>query len=482
MELVINLTKIKNFTVKFLGWTIDYIPLLFEDFNPRKESTIINPKVIYYGDIKRHEVLFLILLSKLGSDVLYINTFSQGEYTLIDTNNSFSRIIDFPKKSPLKDFPIVKSVEKTTTQHQNKTIISNTNNTISKPIPNVKYKAPQNIVNTSLKTSTSLFEDFLSSINTRSGFVGMPMPIVPIYFYRYIGIKEKEEEYYNELYRLDKKLSKLDNRYIKFLDRIPVIANNDLINKTKDVWDKIKPFTIDKIDYLLALLVEANTFPKSNSHILNDSIPQAFKYALKLYLLDNENINVTRVKNFSLKVLMWLNEFVPTLFKDFDYSLTEKELYNPKILYYGDIKSHEVYFLILLSKIGCDILYINTYSHGEFALIDDQSSYSKVLELNKKSILKAFPETEVLIRQETEAFRASREISTVIYNEDDGLYKPWQFESYNVHPITLKTTYDELKILWNEESRMRPSFKIENKTVYVSNIFTMVSGVYKDIN
>ncbi|WP_414647241.1 YceG family protein [Clostridium tetani] len=70
----------------------------------------------------------------------------------------------------------------------------------------------------------------------------------------------------------------------------------------------------------------------------------------------------------------------------------------------------------------------------------------------------------------------------IIYDEESGLYKPWQFENYNVEPVTLKTTYDELKILWNEEARMRTGFKIENGTIYIPNIFAKISGVTEDIN
>src|SRR3712207_7091056 len=56
---------------------------------------------------------------------------------------------------------------------------------------------------------------------------------------------------------------------------------------------------------------------------------------------------------------------------------------------------------------------------------------------------------------------------SVIYSEKDGLFKPWQFENYKTSPLTLRATYDELKLLWNEEARIRSGFKIENGTVYI---------------
>lgn len=475
----INLTKIKNFLLKFLAWINKYVPNLLNNFNyTSSKNQINNPKVLFYGNIKRHEVYFLIFLSKIGCDILYINSFSEGEFVLIDRNETYSKIIRLSKKSSLKEFPKI--------ENSPKQYITANKSLINSPLNNIKIERkskPENIINISLKTSHNLFQDILSPLNERSGFIGYPMPIIPIYFYRYIGIKEKEENYYNELFRLDKKLSNFENLYIKFIDKIPVIANNELINNTGGIWKTISTFNKSHVDTLVYLLKQSNTFPQTKDSLLNNSIIENFRFILDLYLKNEKNLNVTKVKNFCLKLLGWIQEFVPKLFNNFEYSNKQKkDIINPKVLYYGDIKNHEVYFLILLSKLGSDIIYINSYSESEFVSIDKEYIHSKVIMLPKKSVLKEFPKSEVLVRQETEAFKASKEISNIIYNEQDGLYKPWQFESYNIQPITLKTTYDELKLLWNEESRMRSGFKIENNTVYIPNLFAKVSGIYKDKN
>ena len=62
------------------------------------------------------------------------------------------------------------------------------------------------------------------------------------------------------------------------------------------------------------------------------------------------------------------------------------------------------------------------------------------------------------------------------------MYKPWQFENYNIKPVTLKTTFAELKILWNETSSVRTGFKVENGAVYVPNLFAKISGVHENLN
>ena len=57
----------RNFGVKLLGWISHYLPKLYQD------ATMVLPKVVYIGTIKRQEFLFLYFLSLMGCDVLYMN-------------------------------------------------------------------------------------------------------------------------------------------------------------------------------------------------------------------------------------------------------------------------------------------------------------------------------------------------------------------------------------------------------------------------
>ena len=208
----------------------------------------------------------------------------------------------------------------------------------------------------------------------------------------------------------------------------------------------------------------------------------SFSYILDLYCKEEKNLNLSKVRNFSLKILSWIYDFVPTLVKNFDFqNISSDEIPNPKIIYYGDIKKHELLFLVLLSKLGCDVLYINSSYDGVLEVTEYSDLFSKSFELPYKADLKEFPKEELLIRQETVALRASRELSTALYTDQDGFYKPWQFEQYKTHPATLKTTFHELKILWNEPSSLRTGFKVESNTVYIPNLFAKISGVHSDL-
>lgn len=91
-----------------------------------------------------------------------------------------------------------------------------------------------------------------------------------------------------------------------------------------------------------------------------------------------------------------------------------------------------------------------------------------------------FPTSEVKIKACTVAYNAERELDNILYN-DTGMYRLKQFS--NCETITLKTTFEEISILWKEEAKFRPHFKADSNTVIVPNIFAKICGVKdNDVN
>ena len=483
-------TVIKNFAIKFLGWIEEFTPKLFHssDYNPMLEIDIINPKVLFYGDIKKHEIYFLIFLSKLSCDVIYVNSLSDMDFPKIDKQNKHSKLIKLPKTQPLIDLNFksdlnFKKPNKETTKAPNEFKETNIKN--NQPVIENRY-IPTDIVfkdyiNTELKGSMNIFNDLILPINKRIGFIGGSVPFVPVYFYRYIGINQNEDEYYNDLFRLDKNLSMFEGLYLRFSDSIPIHSNSKLITSCLNIWQYVDSLDASLASKTAALLMEHKVFP-TNNHTLNCTMANSFSYILDLYCKEEKNLNLSLVRNFSLKILSWIHDFLPSLIKNFHFQDTSSDdIINPKIIYYGDIKKHELLFLIFLSKLGCDVLYINSCCDRVLELTENSELFSKSLELPFKSDLKEFPKEEKLIRQETIAASASRELSNSLYTDADGFYRPWQFEEYKTQPATLKTTFHELKLLWNEPSSLRTGFRVENNTVYMPNLFAKISGVPSDL-
>lgn len=66
----------QNFIVKIMAWIKIYIGAL--DINKNEA-----PKVIFYGDIKKHEVYLLLILYLAGFDVLYLNPNSKSNIDIL---------------------------------------------------------------------------------------------------------------------------------------------------------------------------------------------------------------------------------------------------------------------------------------------------------------------------------------------------------------------------------------------------------------
>lgn len=446
-----------NFVTKLSLWFVEYGTLL-------KSKSPYNPKILYWGCPKIHEMYFLVLMSMIGYDVLVISTSSHDDFVKIDSRGQFSYSIKYQKEVPIGSFPVQK---KATEPIQ--TITLTPHNLVSpssyNPIIAVKLKKPDNI----LSNITSL-------LHQRSGYIGKPNPIIPTYFVRYIGLPNSnddcESEYYNSLFVLDRSLQNLS--YLKIVDGInsPTPKESSLI--PSDIHNLVNKNCTE----IAVAMIKANFLPKLNDPLLDETIKFVFKDIIQLFNNKNPTVPSSVILNFAIKIVLWLRRLIPELFKNFDYDR------NPKILFYGNIKPHEVYLLYGLHKVGADVLFIHPHEDGDlpFKGFDTEEKLTTLIKNERNLDLGPFPQNERLVRKSTIAYNASKEIDEVIYGEDVGLFKPWQFENYQTQPITLRTTYDELKILWKEPSKVRAEFKVQNQKVYIPNLFAKVNGVHEELS
>jgi len=473
-ERSVNLSIIMNFVMKLLLWFVDYGKQV------GKKSSY-NPKLIYWGSPKKHEVYFLILMSLIGCDVLVLNTSFNDMFDKVDKSNQYSYLIKKGGERQISAFPAKESIKVTQTR------IEKSSSLVEEPTKLKGNTENDPAIVVKLKKSETIFEEIFVPLTKRSGYVGGPYPILPAYFMRYIGVPgssdDWEAEYYNSLYNLNNAFIN-SKSYLRFLDGIPTpsAAESDLIPQRLIGY----PYK-DRLE-IIELLLQANILPQLNDQLLDNTVRKTFVDSVNLFAEKGSN-NTSIVLNFSLKLVTWLNRYVPKLFtgcnrnKELSGEGLEYE-HNPKILYYGAIKPHEIYLLNAFHKMGCDVLFIHPNEEGDlpFRAFDNNKLMTHMISYEHNLPLTTFPEGEKLIRKSTTAYKASKEIEEVIYNEEVGLFKPWQFESYSTQPVTLKTTFDELKILWGEPAKLRPEFKVQNKKVYVPNLFAKINGVDEDLN
>lgn len=486
-EQTVNLSIIMNFVMKVLLWFVDYGKQV-------GKKSAYNPKLLYWGSPKTHEVYFLILMSQIGCDVLVLNTSFNDKFDKVDKLNEFSYLITKTTERQIGAFPTKESLHETQKTvgelqflgEESPQREENTARDLRTYQALIEQNDPAIVVK--LKNSEAIFEDILVPLTKRSGYVGGPFPIHPTYFMRYIGVPgssdDWEAEYYNSLYNLDNAF-KTSGVYLKFLDGIPApsAAESDLIPHWLIGYHYRDRFEI------IEQLIQANLLPQTYDQLLDNTVRKTFIDSVNLFAEKSSTLNTSIILNFSLKLVTWLNRYLPKLLtrsnrnKKFSVGGPDYEQI-PKILFYGTIKPHEIYLLNAFHKLGCDVLFIHPAEEGDqpFRNFDNNKLITHVLRFEHNLPLTTFPEGERSIRKSTIAYKASKEIEEVIYNEEVGLFKPWQFESYSTQPITLKTTFDELIILWREPAKLRPEFKVQNKKVYVPNLFAKINGVSEDLN
>jgi len=127
----------------------------------------------------------------------------------------------------------------------------------------------------------------------------------------------------------------------------------------------------------------------------------------------------------------------------------------------------------MLSAMPVDILVISPDKSARDAFVSLGDRGKEELLPNSMPLF-PFPQSEPKVRTSTAAYDAARELDTILYS-DTGLFRNRQFTRCN--PVTLRTTYDEIEILWKEEAKFRPGFEAGNGRVAVPNIFARICGV-----
>ena len=146
------------------------------------------------------------------------------------------------------------------------------------------------------------------------------------------------------------------------------------------------------------------------------------------------------------------------------------------VLYYGDISQSELLFLNFMSRCGFDVVYITpNKSNLELAVGKNPDGRMQIFELPQTKESGSYPTKAVKMKAATVAYSAERELDTMLYNGETGIFRSFQFP--NSMSLTLKTTFEEIAILWKQEAKFRQGFAVSGNLVTVPNIFAKISGV-----
>ncbi|KON90276.1 hypothetical protein AF332_12185 [Sporosarcina globispora] len=289
---------------------------------------------------------------------------------------------------------------------------------------------------------------------------------------RFLGVPLDEDEYYNRLFDL----IHTENAELLLLsdEHLDKSINNQQFQAIQKVLNINREQDLS-INRFAAFLDGEQLLLKSSSPSLHRKMREAMISMLKLFS-ENEpgGLKNQDIRRVLVDVIKWSANHLGTELKDID-----PKMGMPKILWYGNGKKSHYYFLYYLIQIGCDILYFSPSGEDLPAKMDPEVQESFVHHYPEKKKPEPFPK-EKRRRSSTVAYRASREIETMLNHEGSGLYKPWQLREYTPTSVTLKTTYDELFILIKEKAMIRPNFEVKDGRVMIPSVFSKIQGVSKN--
>lgn len=228
------------------------------------------------------------------------------------------------------------------------------------------------------------------------------------------------------------------------------------------------------INRMVAFLEGEQLIPKLQSYELQKHVREHMKEILTIFKDSSEQgLLHSDFRRVFTDILKWLNNHTVQWLLQFPVQ-------SPLIIWYGDMKVSEEYFLYFMIRLGLDVVVL--HPEGKLQLEKFLGEQQEMVhELPTTSAIMEFPK-ERPVRKSTVANRASQELDVLLYHEDSMIYRPWQFRDYTTLSITLKTTYDEIFVYHREKSLIRPNFKVANGQVSIPVFFSKIAGISKNRN
>ena len=169
--------------------------------------------------------------------------------------------------------------------------------------------------------------------------------------------------------------------------------------------------------------------------------------------------------------------------KKFDY------VSNIKCIYFGKIDRISVYFLILLYRMMCDVIYIcpsdkyeEVFEKYDYDMLSKVVKSDKLVDNIEKYNLQYISKKGVELRKikSTASYVQESVYDNLFKNKE--LYYTNQFIDYEVAPLLFEGVIPDFYNTFVNDVRFREGFKVneETKTVFFSHFFTEVQGVQKD--
>ncbi|MDZ5473142.1 YceG family protein [Bacillus sp. 31A1R] len=289
---------------------------------------------------------------------------------------------------------------------------------------------------------------------------------------RFLGIPLDEDEYYNHLF--DYVQSDETGLHLLSDESMDKSIDNQQFQKIQKVLNINREQNLS-INRFVAFLDGEQLLMKSDNPSIHRKIREAMIDLLKLFAeKEKDGLKNNDIRRVLVDVVKWSFNHIE---KELAIANPEKNM--PKFLWYGNFKKSHSYLSYYIARLGCDLIVFNPSGEDVLSIMDEKGELTYVHQYPERKNPEPFPK-EKLTRKSTVAYKASREIETILNHEGSHFYKPWQLRDYTPSSLTLKTTYDELFLIMKEIAVIRPNFEVSNGVVKIPSVFAKIQGVSRN--
>ena len=424
------------------------------------------PRVLYEGSsVTAHELTFLRILCSMGTDILLLEPAGDKGYLKQDPESRYSQLLypagePFPQDFSLKRFR--KEMQAKAPPAPARTVPAIKPAPRPGPVtprpaaparpaaidPEKYFQAPRQRPCTNAWMKNAAYPEILTPLSQRGDD--------PRFFYNaYIQVKGAEDKltYLNDLYRFYQQL--------KSAGRNVVIQDGELPLPTPEETQRVRRRNYRSAEELIVDL--AGNLPACPDAELQKTMQRAFVQVMQKDAGEEENLR--RLVVSAVYLLCFIQRYQAALFQGW------KGREAPVFILMDGGGRYDALYLSFLSRLPVDVLVLCPDLSRAPAIRDEGLL---VLEYGESLDARKFPRDPATLEMRTVAAHAQEDLSQLFY-ADSGLYRARQFSAGEA--ITLRTTYDEIFILWDQELKFRPNFSASSQCVNMPVIYAKVSGV-----
>lgn len=431
-----NENMLRNAYIKIMCW----LYYKFERvINKLGENTV--PKVLYEGNITYYELVLLSILSCAGCDIVILEYNGDENYLKLDSDSKLSdklvlyEMTEFPKEYNIKYV----------------------RQSIQKKLNNEKIYGDKSIINNC--TNAWMSGNILSDIATPYSERGIDKSFFYNCFCQMNGVENKLT-FQSELIQFHTELLNQKRKVVIVENSISPPVPNEINNVKRGIYQNVEQMIMD---------LSTKIYNYSDA-TMNSVLRKAFIDVFK-ELSEDKNMTLMKLVNIAVYLICWYRRFQTEIFNNWK----NKEV--SCFIKFGVCQnSKESIFLKFLARLPIDVVIFNPSLNDNMNIINDKLLYN--VYYPEKLNIDSFPDRNSYVQIGTAAYHAERELDTLMY-QDSGMYRNMQYRKAST--VILRTMYEEISVLWDEELKYRPNFITENDSVIIPVIFAKVSGV-KDGN